>query len=74
MKSLEQQLFTWEGWDGDVGVKMYYNCCLKADIGKYEQGTKIPIVSIWEETSKMEFLQENGDVMDTFDLVLSVAQ
>ncbi len=73
--SLEQQLFTWDGWDGDEDTKIFYKCHLVRDIGTFKKGTLIHSIAIVETESKMEFYEEGGaEVLATFDLVLSVSE
>lgn len=44
--TIETQLFSWRGWDGDHECMTYYNPILKVQIGKYPPGTKFDSATI----------------------------
>lgn len=43
---MEDELFTWEGWDGDPDCMSFYGAVLKKPIGEYPVGTKFDQVNI----------------------------
>ena len=51
----------------------FYDCELKADIGEFSAGKHISSVSMMYSLSKMEFYGEDGEVIGSFDLKLSVS-
>ncbi len=37
---MEQQLFSWTAWDGDLEYVLFYNVILKEPVGQFPTGTK----------------------------------
>lgn len=70
--TLEQQLFSWEGWD-DNGIMcpQFYNVVLKVPIGSFPVGHKFPVAFFNGDTSVISFMDEN-DKEHAFELLLSV--
>jgi hypothetical protein len=40
MKTIETELFDWDGWDGEPECMTFYNPVLKVDIGKWSAGSQ----------------------------------
>lgn len=53
--SLETQLFSWDGWDGDQECMMFYDPILKVQIGKHPVGTKFDCATILWTDGKLQF-------------------
>jgi hypothetical protein len=54
-ESLECQLFSWTGWDGDPECLTFYEPILKVQIGKYPPGTKFDLATILFDKSLLQF-------------------
>ena len=53
--TLECQLFTWAGWDGDQECMIFYKPILKVQIGKYPPGTTFDSATILFDKSILQF-------------------
>lgn len=61
-RGLEQQLFTWTGWDSDFpDAYIFHNCTTKIQIGKYPPGSKIFNIYFGITTSKMLLYETEED-------------
>lgn len=69
---LENQLFSWTGWDPmDAASYNFYECTLKHDIGNFKAGDKISSIFFSVESSIMEFYNEEGtEVIGKFKLTI----
>lgn len=81
--SLETQLFSWDGWDGDQECQTFYNPILKVQIGKHSPGTKFDSATILWTEGKLQLQNFGpqdekgcGQVIYTaeYNLKLSVAE
>lgn len=73
--SLESQIFSWEGWDGDIEMMQFYNCTLKVPLkGKkeWEPGEKIACATMCADKSLMEFYDKEGNILESFRMKLSL--
>lgn len=62
-ESLETQLFSWRGWDGDQECMTFYEPILKVQIGKHPVGTKFDNATIlW--TKGILQLENHGPFKD----------
>jgi hypothetical protein len=57
--SLETQLFSWQGWDGDQECMTFYKPILKVQIGKHPVGTQFDSATILWTEGKLQ-LQNHG--------------
>lgn len=81
-ETLETQLFSWDGWDGDHECMIYYNPILKVQIGKHSPGTKFDNATILFDKSVLQLTNHgpmvngHGKVIYTaeYNLKLSVAE
>lgn len=71
MKSLENQLFTWEGWDGDQEMMIFYGATLVVPIGVHPVGTRFDHATILYERSLLQL--QRGDEIHEYGLKLEVA-
>jgi hypothetical protein len=62
----EEKLFDWKSYnfEGDASI-FFVHCKLKQNIGKFKKGSKIPVITVDFEKSKMIF-EDNGRRDDTF--------
>jgi len=70
-QSLEQQLFTWDSWDGDQEMMIYYNVVLVDTLLDHPKGNQFDSAIIHFTTSKLE-LRRGGEIF-TYQLHLSVS-
>lgn len=71
-QSIENQLFTWDGWDGqDTMVFSFYKVVLVRDIGPFKKGDKFTLANMDYEKSIME-LYKDDEYMDVhvFNLMI----
>lgn len=69
---LEDQLFTWDGWDiNDPMALQFYNVELKVPIGEFPVGHKFPVAFLNGDHSFVSFMDENDQAHD-FELILTV--
>ena len=61
--TLETQLFSWDGWDGDQECQVFYNPILKSQIGKHLPGTKFDCATILWVEGKLQ-LQNFGPMVN----------
>lgn len=61
--SLETQLFSWDGWDGDQECMTFYDPILKVQIGKHPPGTKFDCATILWIKGKLQLIN-HGPVVD----------
>lgn len=61
--TLETQLFSWAGWDGDHECMTFYNPVLKVQIGKYPPGTKFDSATILFDKSILQ-LDNHGPMVN----------
>jgi hypothetical protein len=54
-ETIECQLFTWAGWDGDLDCMTFYNPILKVQIGKYPPGTTFDSATILFDKAILQF-------------------
>ncbi len=61
--SLEQELFTWSGWDGDPECMIFYDATLIVPIGKFPVGTKFDwaIISVGKDDDTVLQLNDKGE-------------
>ncbi len=59
--TLETQLFSWDGWDGDHECMIFYKPILKVQIGKYPPGTKFDSATILFDKSILQFYDATGE-------------
>ena len=75
-KSLESQIFSWEGWDGEIEMMQFYKCTLKVPLKTSErvfvEGEKIDCVAMFLDKSMMEFYDNDGKVIATFQMKLTL--
>ena len=63
-KSIEQELFKWNGWDEmDTSCLYFYNCELVQDIADIPKGTKVPGILCDHQNGRMQiqFDEEGKD-------------
>lgn len=65
MATMEQELFDWDGWDGDPECMIFYNAVLKVSVGKYATGTKFDSALIMQSAGNSELL--NGGILQLCD-------
>lgn len=67
--SIENSLFTWDGWDGDHECMVFYEVELTRDIGEFKKGTKFNSAIIEPPYSRVTFsnwyTDARGDTHDT---------
>jgi hypothetical protein len=87
-ETIECQLFSWDGWDGDLDCMIFYKPVLKVQIGKYPPGTTFDSATIlfdksilqfdntgeWELDEKGRKLHANNIPMGSYKLKLSVGE
>jgi hypothetical protein len=62
MKTIERELFDWDGWDGEPECMTFYNPVLKVDIGKWSAGSQFDYAII-QQTDNGAILQfSNMDI------------
>lgn len=44
--SIETELFSWDGWDGDAECMVFYKPVLKVDIGRLKAGSSFAAATI----------------------------
>lgn len=75
-KSLESQTFSWEEWDGDIEMMQFYNCILKVPLKTperaFEECEEIRTIAMFLDTSRMEFYDNEGNVIATFQMKLTL--
>ena len=49
---MEQDLFDWDGWDGDPECMQFYHTKLKVAIGEFPIGTEFPTICILQNSNK----------------------
>jgi hypothetical protein len=78
---LEQQLFSWEGWDElETAVLQFSNCTLKVDVGEHLVGSKFDFIVFDMQSSKLalymttnnEDAENNLDEVGVYELKISV--
>lgn len=69
--SLEQQLFTWQGWDGDQQLMTFYDVELVKPIHNFPVGTKFKFANIMFEKSILQLLHSNEKYYE-FELKLEI--
>lgn len=74
-KTLEQQLFTWEGWDEGVntGDLQFMNVELVTQVGEFPAGTKFPRAYFAETGSFIVFIDEKQQD-HIYDLTLTAGR
>lgn len=72
---MEQQLFTWDGWDKlDDRTLMFYDVITVVELPGIPKGTKFYIADIDYDVGKLQFWNDTGGrVIHTFDLLLTVS-
>ncbi len=65
---IEQELFDWNGWDGDEECMIFYDAVLKVQIGKFPIGTKFAcaVINHAESGSVLQF-EDRGEVNEHGD-------
>jgi len=71
--TLETQLFSWDGWDGDHECMIFYNPILKVQIGKHPPGTKFDHATILFDKSILQ-LSNNGPMVNNLARVIYNAE
>lgn len=54
-------IFEWAEWDDCGETKMFYECVLLRDVGKFKKGDKFSNVTWNDETLKLKFYVNNED-------------
>jgi hypothetical protein len=69
---VEQELFDWSGWDGEVDCMTFYGVCLKVKIGDYDVGSRFDLAVIMQIPEKgqgvLQFLDKDGGLKAQFKL------
>lgn len=71
--TLENQLFSWQGWDGDQECQMFYKPILKVQIGKHPAGTQFDCATMLWINGKLQ-LQNFGPMVDGHAEVVYTAE
>lgn len=68
--TLEQELFSWSGWDGDPECMIFYDAVLVVPIGEYQVGTKFDcaIISVNDNGTVLQ-LSNKGQLVNPEDTV-----
>lgn len=53
--SIEQELFSWEGWDGDQECMIFYDVVLKVDIGNHKAGAAFDSATILSNNNPEDY-------------------
>ncbi len=61
--TLETQLFSWAGWDGDQECMTFYEPILKVQVGKFPPGTKFDSATILSE-GKVQFCNYGPEIVE----------
>lgn len=71
---LEDQLFTWDGWDDNGPMALqFYKVELKVPIGEFPVGTKFPVAFFNGDHSILSLMDEN-DVEHAYELLVSTGK
>lgn len=62
--TLETQLFSWAGWDGDHECMIYYDPILKVQIGKHPPGTKFDNAVILFDKSILQLQNFGPEIVE----------
>lgn len=62
--TLETQLFSWSGWDGDHECMIYYDPILKVQIGKHPAGTKFDNAVILFDKSVLQLQNFGPEIVE----------
>ncbi len=62
---MENQLFSWNGWDGDMECMIFYNPILKVQIGKHTAGTKFDSAVVMFDKGILQFTNF-GPMVDNY--------
>ncbi len=71
---MEDELFEFEGVDGDCIEMNYFGVTLKQKIGEYETGSKFPAASINFEKSWLTLYREGESIAGRYILKLQVVK
>lgn len=61
MATIEQELFSWQGWDGNAECMTFYKPTLKVQIGKYPKGTVFDVAFIMQTNRGCVLQLANND-------------
>lgn len=71
--SIETQLFSWDGWDGEMESMVFYKPILKVQIGKHPAGTKFDSATVMWVNGILQ-LQNFGPEKEGFSEPVYTAQ
>lgn len=79
MSALEQQLFTWNGWDGDQEMMTFYTVELIRDLGQFKAGEKFDVAFIHLTKSLLQLQRRVDNIVEAsskeetfeFDLIMT---
>lgn len=71
MKSLVEQIFSWDGWEVVGTSILYFNIELNCPMGSFQKGHKFNSAFVNSEQSILSLIDEN-DIEYIFNLKLSV--
>jgi hypothetical protein len=70
-ETLEDQVFEWDGWDGDHECMIYYKVILKVQVGKYLPGTPFDSATIMFDTGILQLVNHGECTTDANGCIIA---